>query len=664
MIQCTGRGHKDVPPLIPMDATSVYLDGNHFGDLESQAFIGRKKVSSLFLNSSKITLVGNKTFNGLSELEILHLETNSLRQLKGAEFENMTSLRELYLHHNKLYVINDYTFSSLSSLEVLFLHNNLLMIYPVWELVVLPEISVLSLADNPWSCECDFVRQFQQFVNGLVVVDSSKLECVDINFIGVEGTRVNIGANITCSNSLAVSSQSSTQSIHLDYIPMTIAFLGICVVLIIATLVLFVFRTPLKVWVHSRYGIRVLGPGASNKDSLYDAFVSYSIKDDEFMRQIFVPNLESDEFYYRLCLQHRDLPHSRSIISTWPGVSSLCAKLVLVVSRAFLETEWEQVKFVLQDIRDTKSRANTKSAKICQKPVIVLLEEISTLDLAAVPEFNLLMKTSTVIKWTEPGFWNKLRFYLPDSSKGPLNTPPTMQTYQRNISNRMSGNTLHGTASPKVGTAHPVRSCVQPADWQYDSVGHNSTDSSTSTRSTTAGSGSPRSNAGEPGSNKTDYNMSQMNSPHVNGLVNPMDQFSNNDQWSDMSDCGYGPNQRDHTYQSIAEHAGASVPVDHIYHTLEPGLGRFNAVGNLQVMLPGGQLVPATLVRNATGKMIPMVQVSPAHAMASPDRNNGRVDRNKEIGDDGEDIGGGPLSVTFPKTIVYKQQRSPDGYLV
>ena len=94
---------------------------------------------------------------------------------------------------------------------------------------------------------------------------------------------------------------------------------------------------------------------------------------------------------------------------------------MLVVSHAFLETEWDQVRFVLQDIRDSKSRAKksgsaTKRRKGPEKPVIVLLEELSSLDLAAVPEFNLLMKTSTVVKWNEPGFWNKLRFFLPDSS--------------------------------------------------------------------------------------------------------------------------------------------------------------------------------------------------------------------------------------------------------
>jgi hypothetical protein len=53
---------------------------------------------------------------------------------------------------------------------------------------------------------------------------------------------------------------------------------------------------------------------------------------------------------------------------------------------------------------------------------------------------------------------------------------------------------------------------------------------------------------------------------------------------------------------------------DPIYHTLEPGAGGESMAGDtsaatIEVMLPSGQLVPATLVRNATGRIVPLVQV-------------------------------------------------------
>ena len=70
-----------------------------------------------------------------------------------------------------------------------------------------------------------------------------------------------------------------------------VAVVAACLVALCAAAALFVFRTPLRVWLHSRYGLRVLGGGAAGVagrkdcvgggggDRLYDALVSCSIKD-------------------------------------------------------------------------------------------------------------------------------------------------------------------------------------------------------------------------------------------------------------------------------------------------------------------------------------------------------------------------------------------------
>jgi hypothetical protein len=338
----------------------------------------------------------------------------------------------------------------------------------------------------------------------------------------------------------------------------------------------FVFRTPLKVWLHSRYGIRLSGETNKSKDSLYDAFVSYSVRDEEFLQQIFLPNLDTCDTSYRLCLEHRDLPPGTSIMETCAAVHALCAQVVMVVSRAFLDTEWEQVQLVLQDSRQDTT-CGKKEDKV--KPVIVLLEELSSLDLAAVPQFSLLLKTSIVIRWNESGFWNKLRFYLPDGRKYVPH-----QTGESNPSVRLGRATLHKPSPTPRGA-----NCGPAGEWHYDSVGQTYTDSSTSTHSTMAGSGSPRSNVVEVGDIRP-----VMNSANCGGLMNPLE------QWSDTSDCGYG-------IQNNTEHVYSHIPGDHLYHTLDPVHGQAGEGVILEVMLPGGQVVPATLVRHATGKIIPLV---------------------------------------------------------
>ena len=43
---------------------------------------------------------------------------------------------------------------------------------------------------------------------------------------------------------------------------------------------------------------------------LFDAFVSYSAKDDAFVQQMLATNLEYGSPSYKVCLQHRDCPSS------------------------------------------------------------------------------------------------------------------------------------------------------------------------------------------------------------------------------------------------------------------------------------------------------------------------------------------------------------------
>ena len=164
-------------------------------------------MRSLFLNSSKIVAIGRKTFAGLSQLEILHLGHNWLEETNGGEFENSSC----NLHDNKIFHIDPEAFVNLSSLQVdyifdkfplliffilqvLFLQNNLLHVFSVWKLSILPTLSIMSVANNPWTFDCSFVQQLQQFLSRLTVMDTTQLDCVDQEKTGY------IDNNITCAS--------------------------------------------------------------------------------------------------------------------------------------------------------------------------------------------------------------------------------------------------------------------------------------------------------------------------------------------------------------------------------------------------------------------------------------------------------------------------------
>ena len=670
VIQCSRRSHFDVPPLIPMDATSIYLDGSHFnGTLESQAFIGRKRVTSLFLNSSMIGAINNQTFNGLTQLEVLHLEDNLIHSLQGYEFGNLTSLRELYLQRNKLAFIDSNTFSTLVSLEILHLHDNLLTLQPVWELTHFPLLEKITLSGNPWSCQCDFVSHFVSYAttNQGLITDMSAITCQpSAKDEPVRHFLTN--TNTTCTDALAITYSNPSWN---QVLPITVASIALCIVVVVASVILFVFRTPLRVWLHSKYGVRVCSTCATvsksgqNRDKLYDAFVSYSLKDEEFVHQVLVTQLEqAEDPGYKLCLQHRDLPHNTNIADTYPSVSTLCAKQALVVSLAFLETEWPKIKYSIQNLRKWK-------------PLVLLIEDLSSLDLAKNPEFNLLLKTAVVVRWSETGFWNKLKYYLPDAAHF---------TYRRNINlNSTTAGLSSGVPStPKLTDRltsgspaasinmqqlyHTERSSQRPQrgqqllqhqqSWPYEGATMiHSNNSSTSTRSTVTNGGSPRTLSSTEDSQAHPPAPAPMTNAHV--VTNPLDQLGSSlgdglEQWSDRSDSAYS--WHDHTYQTITPSSR-----EPIYHTLES-----EAAGTIPVMLPNGRMVPATLVRNSSGRIVPFVQVPsttvPSSTVASSiERTMASSSANPTFATSSRTTA--TSQVPFPKTIVYKSP-SRSGYLV
>ena len=265
IIACGKRGHQSVPKFIPMDATSVYLDGNDLSGtnvLNDDLFIGRKQLNSLYLNSSHVVSISNKTFNGLSELVSLHLEHNVLATLTGGEFTELTSLEQLYLHHNKLVYISTNTFSSLDKLRTLTLHDNLLTTYPVWNLFESVRINELSLAGNKWTCKCEFVKKLQstmeKYESRTKVVDASTLKCSadDDDRIAQWST---IGKlNLSCTDVLAISYVGNSQpgdikeltpgEILDDLVPI-IAVVSASIVIVVSLIILAVaLRRPVTGW--------------------------------------------------------------------------------------------------------------------------------------------------------------------------------------------------------------------------------------------------------------------------------------------------------------------------------------------------------------------------------------------------------------------------------
>lgn len=432
VVDCSGLGTSQIPHRIPMDATELYLDGNNFGELQNHVFIGRKNMRILYVNASRVETIQNRTFNGLNSLQILHLEDNRIHELKGFEFEHLSHLKELYLQNNIIAFIGNVTLLPLRSLEILRLDGNRLKTFPVWQLTLNSYLVEITLGKNNWSCRCKFLQELKIWVadNARKVIDSEDITCLNNETKPPERRAVDLN-NTACVDYYSGGSVIE-RFIVSDYLPMVIVTLSAFVLVLLLTVLVFVFREPVRVWVYSRYGIRLFHFKAGSakhygedREKLYDGYVCYSPKDEEFVLQSIVAELEQGNPSFQLCLHYRDLVHHAYMqLSTSPVVmeaAEASRRVILVLSRNFLQTEWSRLEF----------RSALHEALKGRVFKLVIVEEGTSLPEAELdPDLRPYLKTGARIRWGEKRFWEKLRYAMPNGA-----SQRKSSMYRQNINN-------------------------------------------------------------------------------------------------------------------------------------------------------------------------------------------------------------------------------------
>ena len=393
-----------------MDATDVYLDGNQLGQLTNHAFIGKKNLRTLLLNSSAISSLHNHTFSGLKRLLVLHLDRNRLSQLTGYEFEPLESLRELYLQHNRISTIHPKSFSHLRSLQVLRLDGNQLATYDVSQLAANPYLRVVFLAENPLSCECQFVRPFRQWIqsNRIQIEDQESVVCWPL------AQPILGDSNDTCPEGSIRLLNPNLNPLQSDWWLLMVTTFSAALVVLLVGLCLCCCRRQLRLFLFSQCGLRTCyrGEPADDGDKPFDALVVYSAKDDLFVRDSLVGRLERKN--YQLCLQHRMQLTTADEDRDLSAAAAASRRLVVILTKSFVETEWGKAN-VRALLRSTWQPSSTSSST---NRVIILLPEARIVrEIDADLDLHLLLKHSQVVEWNRRFCWSRLLLALPPASR-------------------------------------------------------------------------------------------------------------------------------------------------------------------------------------------------------------------------------------------------------
>uniref|UniRef100_A0A8D0H6E3 Toll-like receptor 2 n=1 Tax=Sphenodon punctatus TaxID=8508 RepID=A0A8D0H6E3_SPHPU len=151
-------------------------------------------------------------------------------------------------------------------------------------------------------------------------------------------------------------------------------------------------------------------PKAHNKDICYDAFVSYSERDSEWVENLLVQELEQAIPPFKLCLHKRDFVPGKWIVDNIIDSIEKSHKTLFVLSDHFVQSEWCKYELDFSHFRLFDENSDTA--------ILILLEPIQE---KTIPKrfckLRKIMNTRTYLEWPpdeeqQQLFWFNLKVAL------------------------------------------------------------------------------------------------------------------------------------------------------------------------------------------------------------------------------------------------------------
>ncbi|GIY20520.1 protein toll [Caerostris extrusa] len=323
-----------------------------------------------------------------AEIEGLNLSNNKIQSLEEARLPNRT--------------------------KFLFLDHNLIRKLPVSLLESLEFRTRVTLSNNPWTCDCAAL-DFKKWVvsKSILVLDMNEARCgPDMpNNPGLAERAIlmlpdrelcpdNTGLYI--SKGFGVVTKELLDCGFIVPVPSLDSrfFLVVAGGIIAWTR----YKMNVKVWLYS-HGVTWVKEKDIDRDKEFDAFISFSFKDQDLVIQELIEVIEEKDPDIRLCLHYKHFLPGEFIERNIMRAVECSKRTVLVLSRNFLESEWCLLEF---------NAAHAQALKDQVPHIIVIKLPDLPKDDELPKEIQLYLNSTTYLTWGEKHFWSKLLYILPE----------------------------------------------------------------------------------------------------------------------------------------------------------------------------------------------------------------------------------------------------------
>ncbi|XP_035249807.1 toll-like receptor 22 [Anguilla anguilla] len=392
VLAINSQGHKglrNLPPNLLKGLTSLrkLQAGNTNTELlHPDTFSHTPHLSYLDISKNVFTALTPQVFWNIPELTMLIITKARLQSLDFLDHANLSRLQSLQVKQNELAVINETLILSL------------------------PALTYLSMEENTFTCDCNnaWFIQWAHDNNHTQVVDAGSFTC-------------NYPADLRGYKLLDLNTESCNVDIGFFYfisttILVVLTLLGSICYHFLRWQVIYGYYLFLA-FLYDRQKKTAKGP----QDFKYDAFISYNARDEPWVLEELLPELENKQGW-KLCLHHRDFEPGKPILDNIVDSIYSSRKTICLISRHYLESEW-----CSREIQVASFRLFDEKKDVL---VLVFLEKIPHNQLSPYHRMRKLVKKHTYLSWPKPGqntmvFWQKLRVAL-ETKEGPDQENPIL----------------------------------------------------------------------------------------------------------------------------------------------------------------------------------------------------------------------------------------------
>ncbi|XP_071835471.1 uncharacterized protein [Apostichopus japonicus] len=422
---CRHANLTSIPNGLGSWVNTLYLEGNMITQLDSTSLSNMPDLTNVDLGDNRISSIEDGTFHNLHSLREVSLRGNNLTVIHSSTFNISSSqLKYLDISSNNIADIDRDSFLSVSSLEVLKLDQNKLETISQGVFDNLHNLSLLTISDNPFNCTCDLLYLTDWYVKVAFVPERSFSS--DIAEIGcapfLNETELYDWMQeqtVTCNPVIPPSDRPKPSSV-------IVVLVGVCAAAITSLVLGFIykFRLEILVLIYTKTGVKIFDRNDSNgeEEKTFDAFISFSSMDRQFVLEEFIPRLESEENKRKLCIHHRDFVVGECIATNIINAIENSNKILILCSKNYLESEWCSYEFKKSHHQALSDRS--------RRIVLIMMEDVnkSTLD----KEIKAYISTNTYLEKKDPLFWSKLLYSVPAAKRGNIDT--LKETNANNVS--------------------------------------------------------------------------------------------------------------------------------------------------------------------------------------------------------------------------------------